>query len=96
MLDTLTLNRQSPVVQARVKAALEFWTAAFARFAEESGGMERELASRLALDAIAAIEGGLVVARVSGSNGSFLPAIDSLPARLLRADLRENHPPENR
>ena len=84
LLDSLTLNRESPAVQARAKAALDFWIAAFARFARESGGMAPDHAARAAQDAIAAIEGGLVISRVSGNTGPFLRAIDSLPARLLR------------
>jgi TetR/AcrR family transcriptional repressor of lmrAB and yxaGH operons len=91
LLDTLTLNRESPAVQERAKAALAFWTVSFARFAEESGRMPPDLASRRAQDAIAAIEGGLVVARVSGNSSSFLRAIDNLPVLLLTAvNEREN------
>jgi hypothetical protein len=36
-----------------------------------------------AQDAVAAIEGGLVIARVSGSTGPFIRAIESLPERFM-------------
>lgn len=84
LLDTLTLNRESPAVQARAKAALEFWIDSFARFAEDSCGLPRVLAMERAQDAVSALEGGLVIARVSGSRGPFLRAIESLPERLMR------------
>ena len=84
LLDTLTLNRESPAVQARAKAALKFWIDSFARFAEDSCGLPRILATERAQDAVSALEGGLVIARVSGSRAPFLRAIESLPERLMR------------
>jgi TetR/AcrR family transcriptional repressor of lmrAB and yxaGH operons len=83
LLDTLTLNRESPAVQARAKAALEFWIDSFARFAEGSGGLPRVVAMERAEDAVSALEGGLVIARVSENRAPFLRAIENLPARLL-------------
>jgi AcrR family transcriptional regulator len=83
LLDTMTLNRESAAVRARAKAALQFWIDSFARFSEEAGGLNRALAMERAQDAVSALEGGLVVARVSGNTGPFLRAIDSLPARLM-------------
>lgn len=83
LLDTLTLNRESRAVQARAKAALEFWIGSFARFAEESCGLPRVLAVERAQDAVSALEGGLVIARVSGNTAPFLRAIESLPERLM-------------
>ena len=65
LLDTLTLNRESRAVQTRTKAALEFWIDSFARFASESCGLSSALASERAQDAVSALEGGLVIARVS-------------------------------
>jgi TetR/AcrR family transcriptional regulator, lmrAB and yxaGH operons repressor len=88
LLDTLTLNRESPAVQARAKAAIEFWIDSFARFASESCGVSSSLALERAQDAVSAIEGGLVIARVSGNRGPFIRAIESLPERftLLRKE----------
>jgi TetR/AcrR family transcriptional repressor of lmrAB and yxaGH operons len=83
LLDTLTLNRECPAVQTRAKAALEFWIDSFARFAEESCGLPRDLAIERAQDAVSALEGGLVIARVSGNRGPFMRAIESLPKRLM-------------
>ncbi|HLH32191.1 MAG TPA: TetR/AcrR family transcriptional regulator [Terriglobia bacterium] len=83
LLDTLTVNRESPAVQARAKAALEFWIDSFARFAEDSCGLPRALAMERAQDAVSALEGGLVISRVSGNRSPFLRAIESLPERLM-------------
>jgi TetR/AcrR family transcriptional regulator, lmrAB and yxaGH operons repressor len=83
LLDTLTLNRESPFVKARAKAALEFWIDSFARFAAESSGLSPVLAIERAQDAVSALEGGLVIARVSGNRAPFIRAIESLPARLM-------------
>ncbi len=82
LLDTLTLNRESPALQARARAALEFWIESLARFAADSCGLPRALALERAQDAVAALEGGLVIARVSGNRAPFLRAIESLRERL--------------
>ncbi len=87
LLDTLTLNRESPV-RDRAKVALEFWIDSFARFAEHSGGFPRRLALERAEDAVAALEGGLVIARVSANTAPFLRAIESLPERLMLPTVR--------
>ena len=83
LLDTLTLNRESPAVQARAKAALELWIESFARFTEDACGLPRVLAMERAQDAVSALEGGLVIARVSGNRAPFKRAIESLPERLM-------------
>jgi AcrR family transcriptional regulator len=83
LLDTLTLNRESPFVKARAKAALEFWINSFARFAEDSCGLPHVLAMERAQDVVSALEGGLVIARVSGNRAPFMRAIESLPERLM-------------
>ena len=83
LLDTLTLNRESPFVKARAKAALEFWIDSFARFAAESSGLSPVLAIERAQDAVSALEGSLVIARVSGNRAPFMRAIESLPERLM-------------
>lgn len=83
LLDTLTLNRETPFVKARAKAALEFWIDSFARFAAESSGLSPVLAIERAQDAVSALEGGLVIARVSGNRAPFMRAIESLPERLM-------------
>jgi TetR/AcrR family transcriptional repressor of lmrAB and yxaGH operons len=83
LLDTLTLNRESPAVQARANAALEFWIDSFARFAVDSCGLPPVLAMERAQDAVSALEGGLVIARVAGNRAPFMRAIESLPERLM-------------
>src|SRR5260370_20753957 len=55
LLDTLTLNRETPAVQARAEAALGVWIDSFARFAEGSGGLPRVLAMARAQNAVWAL-----------------------------------------
>ena len=88
LLDTLTLNRESTLVRTRAKVALEFWIDSFARFAEQSGRLPRALAMERAEGAVAALEGGLVIARVSGNTAPFLRAIESLAERLMLVTAR--------
>jgi len=83
LLDTLTLHPESREVQARAKTALAFWIDSFARFASESCGLASSLAIERAQDAVSALEGGLVIARVSGNRGPFIRAIESLPERFM-------------
>jgi hypothetical protein len=54
----------------------------FASLAREAGADE-EAARARAQDAIAAIEGALVVSRVTGDRSAFTRAIDGLAERLL-------------
>ena len=58
------------------------WIEAFARVAITAGATS-ELATARAEDAIAAIEGALVLARVTGNTAPFARAIDRLPHALL-------------
>jgi AcrR family transcriptional regulator len=84
LLDTMTLNQENAALRDLARGALEYWLDAFARFARECG-LAPEAARQQAEDAVAAIEGGLVLARVSGDRGAFLRAIESLPDRLMKA-----------
>jgi AcrR family transcriptional regulator len=87
MLDTLSLRSGNPETDARLHAALrpalEAWLQAFAAFAMEAGLPEEEARSR-AEQAVAAIEGGLVLSRVQGESRLFLQALESLPMLLTR------------
>ena len=83
LLDTLTLNSANRKLRRRASPALNYWVEAFARFAQECG-LPGSLARERAEDAITAIEGSLVVARVTSNREPFRRAIKSLPNRLMR------------
>ncbi len=63
VLDTLSLQGGPPQLQAALQSALDGWLAAFTNIAIESG-MTRTQALRRAEDALAAIEGSLILSRV--------------------------------
>jgi len=60
------------------------WTAAFAKIATDAGLSPTE-AGDVALDAVAAIEGALVISATSGRTGPFDRALAALPTRLTTA-----------
>ena len=81
LLEKLSVGGEPAALRAHVRQTLEFWVGAFARLAEESG-VAPEAARQRASDAIGAIEGALVVTRITGENGPFLRAVESLGERL--------------
>lgn len=83
LLDTLTLNSANRKLRRRSSPPLNYWIEAFAKFAQECG-LPPSLARERAEDAITAIEGSLVVARVTNNREPFRRAIKSLPNRLTR------------
>jgi TetR/AcrR family transcriptional regulator, lmrAB and yxaGH operons repressor len=83
LLDTLTLNRENSAVRARARSTLQYWVNAFTKFAKECG-LPSDIARQRAEDAVAAIEGGLILARVSQNRRPFLRAIEDLHDRLMR------------
>lgn len=82
LLETLSGTGTPSSVRAHVRRTLDFWTSKFAHISRESGCSAVQATSR-AVDAVAAIEGGLVVSRAQGNNKSFKKALASLPDRLL-------------
>lgn len=80
LLDTLTLASTSRTLR-HAKRSMEFWISSLSRVAQEAG-MPRSEARQNAEDAVAAIEGGLIVSRVTRSRKPFLRALATLPARL--------------
>ncbi len=82
LLDTLTLA-ESPATLHHARKSMQFWIGAFARLGREAGLAPR-VARNGAEEAVAAIEGGLVVARVTKNRGPFLRILAGLPARLVR------------
>jgi len=80
LLDTLTLadNRATLV---RAKKSMEFWVDRFARLGRDAG-LSAGVARKRAEEAVAAIEGGLVVARVLKNRRPFLCVLAGLPKKL--------------
>lgn len=85
LLDALSFGAPGQEATKALRSAALAWIDAFAATAR-AGGASRAVAVRRAQDAVAAIEGGLVLARVTGDNSAFLRAIDGLPTTLLGAD----------
>jgi hypothetical protein len=82
LLDVLSIGHPGADASARLADAGAGWIAAFAAVARDSGA-SRKVAIARAQDAIAAIEGALVVARITGDTGAFRRAVDRLPETLL-------------
>lgn len=80
LLDTLTLSSSARTLR-HTRRSMEFWIGTFARLCRESG-MSTTVAQRRAEDAVAAIEGGLVVSRVMNNRRPFLRALATLPSQL--------------
>jgi TetR/AcrR family transcriptional repressor of lmrAB and yxaGH operons len=80
LLDTLTLG-EGATTRAHARRSMEVWIEAFARLGRD-GGLSAATARRRAQEAVAAIEGGLVVSRVLGDTGPFLRALANLPRQL--------------
>lgn len=86
LLDTLTLA-DSPATRAHARRSMEFWVDAFTRLGRDAG-LDPVIARRRSQEAVAAIEGGLIVSRVLGDPHAFLRALANLPAELTAARRR--------
>jgi AcrR family transcriptional regulator len=82
LLDTLSIGDPGDEATAGLGLAAESWIAAFAGIARAEGAAPRE-ARRRAEDAVAAIEGALVLARVTGNRAPFARSLERLPSLLL-------------
>jgi len=82
LLDTMSLGVAGSGAEDALATAASHWIDAFARVAAASGAKPAVARAR-AQDAIAAIEGALVLSRVTGDRRPFARAIDRLPAVLL-------------
>jgi len=82
VLDMLSIGDPGVSASEALAAAAAGWTAAFAAVAREAGADARTATAR-AQDAIASVEGALVLARVTGDRRPFTRAIDRLPSVLL-------------
>jgi TetR/AcrR family transcriptional repressor of lmrAB and yxaGH operons len=83
VLDTLSLQGTPPQLQLALQGALFAWLRAFAAVALEAGFAADE-AERRAEQAVIAIEGSLVLARVTGKKEFFLGVLEELPQRLTK------------
>ena len=80
LLDTLTLA-DSRATLVHAKKSMEFWVERFARVGRDAG-LSARVARKRAEEAVAAIEGGLVVARVLKNRRPFLRLLAGLPKKL--------------
>ena len=80
LLDTLTLG-DGGSTRAHARRSIKAWIEAFARLGRD-GGLSAPIARRRAQEAVAAIEGGLVVSRVLGDTRPFLRSLANLPTQL--------------
>lgn len=78
LLESFSLGDPGPDASALLRDSADAWIEAFADVAHQSGARRPEARAR-AQDALASIEGALVVARVTGDTTSFARAIRRLP-----------------
>jgi TetR/AcrR family transcriptional regulator, lmrAB and yxaGH operons repressor len=88
LLETVTLA-DSPSTLAHARRSIESWIDAFARLGRDAG-LSPAIAHRRAQEAVAAIEGGLIVSRVLGDSSPFLRALANFPKQLTVGHLRES------
>jgi AcrR family transcriptional regulator len=82
LLDTLSLGDPGAATAEALAAAAAAWIRAFAAVAREAGETST-IATARAQEAVAGIEGALVLARVTGDKRPFAQALKRLPAILL-------------
>jgi AcrR family transcriptional regulator len=82
LLDTMTIGDPGSVALQQLSAGAAYWIEAFAGAAREAGADSEESTVR-AKDAVAAIEGALVLARVTNDTDTFRRALANLPRTLL-------------
>jgi TetR/AcrR family transcriptional repressor of lmrAB and yxaGH operons len=82
LVEMLSIGDPGADAASNLVAAVAAWIAVFASLAREAGADDATARAR-AEDAIAVIEGALVVARVTGDRSAFRRAVEGLPDRLL-------------
>jgi AcrR family transcriptional regulator len=87
LLDMLSVGEPGPDARANLAAAAAGWIGAFTAVAREAGADTATAIAR-AQDAVASIEGALVVARVTGDQRPFSRAIERLGDTLLATPSR--------
>jgi len=88
LLDTLSFGCESEGIESRVATLTRRWVNALARVSRDAG-LPASIASARAEDAIARIQGALVLARATGRTGPFERAIDALPRLLTEGEDRD-------
>ena len=81
LLEALSLGQTPALYDTLLADALQAWIDAFARVAKESG-LRAPAAQRNAEDAVARIQGALILARASGNAGAFERAVNELETML--------------
>lgn len=81
LFNSMTLGLPADEISERASSTAAALVATFSRLSIEAGKSPSE-ADEAATDAFAAIQGALVVSRLTGSVATFTRAIASLPARL--------------
>lgn len=87
LLDMLSIGEPGPDASAKLAAAASAWIGAFAAVAREAGADTPTSIAR-AQDAVAGIEGSLVLARLTGDKRPFSRAIERLGDVLIAASGR--------
>lgn len=81
LLETMSFA-VSPSIREHVWKALDYWIGAFAQFAA-ANGFPGDAAHSRAEEAVASIEGALVLARLTGDRNVFERALAALPSYLI-------------
>jgi len=82
LLDSMSIGQPAEDVAELLDQATTAWINALAGLSREAGHNRREAQIR-ATDAVVAIQGALVLARITGDRSAFERAITALPERLL-------------
>ena len=82
LLDSLSLSADTDVVSDKLNEQMKSWIKAMEQVSKESG-VEKKEARERAEEAMAAIQGALIVARTTGNKKIFSRALKRLPEQLL-------------
>jgi TetR/AcrR family transcriptional repressor of lmrAB and yxaGH operons len=82
LLDSMSIGQPAHEVAELLDQAVTAWIDTLAALAEQAGHGRSQAKAR-ATDAVAAIQGALVVARITGDRSAFERAIAVLPERLI-------------
>jgi AcrR family transcriptional regulator len=80
LLDVLSLGENRSTLN-HARKSMEFWLESLARIGKDAG-LQPKMARKRAEEAVASVEGGLVLARVLGNQRPFLRVLATLPQSL--------------
>ena len=83
LLETLSLNSENDTVDTKLKEQMKSWIKAMEVVSKESG-FDAKSARERAEEAMASIQGALVVARTTDNKSVFARALKRLPEQLLK------------